>query len=490
MRTTFSGISIALRALQAQQVSLDVTGHNVANVNNPNFSHQEAIHVATRPYPTPTLGFTPSSGQVGTGVEISQIRRRRDDFVEIRLRQQLHSLHYWESLQEGLTQIELFFNEPSESGIHSALDLFWDSLQDLSREPEFEAVREVVVQRAQVLVEAIRNTREHLQEMRGSINRDIPLKVSEINSLAARLADLNVQIGKISATGSLPNDLMDARDALLEDLSRLVDIEVVPDHANMIAVTIGGASLVHRSSFYGLSINRVPYETEGYEKNEIFWTASGAPVEIRSGELGGLHQLRDVEVQGFMNDLDEWTLSLATAFNAIHREGYDLDGERDPESGDFFVFANQEESFAALNIRVNPQIAADVRLIRAAYSEEEAANNGEEKIGVGNGRNALRLAQLRFEPPAGLEATIGDSFNSIIASLGVVAQKSQKMVENEEVLAGHLADLRESVSGVSLDEEMANMIRFQHAYHAAARLMSAVDETLDVIINRLGLVGR
>ncbi len=110
MRTTFSGISIALRALQAQQLSLDVTGHNVANANNPHYSRQTALHAATKPYPTPMLGYTPpSTGQLGTGVQVSQINRMRDSFVDLRLRQQLHSFHYWDTLQDGLSQVELFF---------------------------------------------------------------------------------------------------------------------------------------------------------------------------------------------------------------------------------------------------------------------------------------------------------------------------------------------------------------------------------------------
>ncbi|MGB4513195.1 MAG: flagellar basal body protein, partial [Limnochordia bacterium] len=128
MRTTFSGIYIALRALQAQQTSLDITGHNVANANNPHYSRQVALHSATRPFPTPVMGYTPSNGQVGTGVEISQIVRMRDAFVDMRLRQQLQSRNYWATLEEGLRQVELFFNEPSENSIHYALDQLWDSL--------------------------------------------------------------------------------------------------------------------------------------------------------------------------------------------------------------------------------------------------------------------------------------------------------------------------------------------------------------------------
>ncbi|HKM43381.1 MAG TPA: flagellar hook-associated protein FlgK [Limnochordia bacterium] len=498
MRTTFSGLSIALRALQTQQVSLDITGHNVANVNNPNYSRQTALHSATKPYPAPMMGYTPSSGQLGTGVQISQINRMRDGFVDLRLRQQLHSKNYWSTMEEGLRQVELFFNEPTENGIHYALDQFWDSLQDLSREPDFASVREVVVQRAQVLVESITGTRENLQSLRENINGNIPLKISEVNSLAKRIADLNVQIGKISATGSLPNDLLDARDAMIEELSHLVDVEVVQDHANMVGVTIGGASLVHRGISYGLITSGVTIEGENYKMNEVRWATTGNPVQITSGEIAGLQHLRDHEIQDAINDLDQWTLDFAIKVNAIHEEGYDLGGNGgvDPDHPfRFFVFDNQpsdaaddpDMDYAALNIRVNSEIEENVAKIRA----------GSIPHAEGNGLNAIKLAELRTARVIELESggsgalvSIGDKFNSIISKLGVDTQQAIRMNENDTNLELHLRNLKDSVSGVSLDEEMANMIRFQHAYSAAARVMTTMDEALDTIINRLGIVGR
>lgn len=497
MRTTFSGISIALRGLQAQQLSLDVTGHNVANANNPNYSRQTALHAATKPYPTPMLAFTPTHGQLGTGVEVGQINRMRDGFVDLRLRQQLHDFHYWDTLRDGLSQVELFFNEPGENGIDHALDQFWDSLQDLSREPEFASVREVVVQRAQVLVEAIGATRGHLQSLRESVNGNIPLKVSEINSLGTRLAELNIQIGKISATGSLPNDLLDQRDALLEELSQLVDIEVVQDHAQMVGVTVGGASLVHRGTFYNLMSGSAAAEDQGYRRHGVFWAATGNEVIVESGELAGYLHLRDGEIQDALDGLDQWTYNFAAKFNEIHRGGFDLQGNgpaSDQGEPDFFLFEQQglapgePPPFAAMNIKVNENIAANTALIRASSVQHNE----------GNGQNALELARLRFERVIQTDGgggqstsiTIGDAFNALISKLGVNTQRAIKMSENEETLTEHLRNLKEATAGVSLDEEMANMIRFQHAYNAAARMMTAVDETLDTIINRLGVVGR
>lgn len=491
MRTTFSGIYIALRALQAQQVSLDITGHNVANANNPNYSRQTALHSATRPFPTPMMGYTPSNGQVGTGVEVSQIVRMRDSFVDLRLRQQLQNRNYWATLEEGLRQVELFFNEPSENSIHYALDQLWDSLQDLSRDPELLAVREVVVQRAQVLVEAIKTTRGHLQRLSENINENVPIKVEEVNTLAQRLADLNEEIGRVSATGAMPNDLLDARDALLEELSQLVDIEVVQDYGHMVTVTIGGATLVHRSTVHKLASKPVADPDAGYNKHEVIWQTTGDRVDIRTGELGGMLKLRDEVLQEIMDDLDQWTLDFVREFNAVHAAGYDLNDTQSDDTKDFFKI--DDEGSAALNIRVAEYligvdgVPGDVRLIRASSLE-----------GVkGNGDNALKLAKLRTEkvvsPPTnsnGAAVSIGDAFNAIISQIGVRAQEAIRMTENQVVLENHLINLKESISGVSLDEEMANMIRFQHAYSAAARMMTAVDEMLNIIINRLGIVGR
>jgi len=214
-------------------------------------------------------------------------------------------------------------------------------------------------------------------------------------------------------------------------------------------------------------------------------------VDIRTGELGGMLKLRDEVLQEIMDDLDQWTLDFVREFNAVHAAGYDLNDTQSDDTKDFFKI--DDEGSAALNIRVAEYligvdgVPGDVRLIRASSLE-----------GVkGNGDNALKLAKLRTEkvvsPPTnsnGAAVSIGDAFNAIISQIGVRAQEAIRMTENQVVLENHLINLKESISGVSLDEEMANMIRFQHAYSAAARMMTAVDEMLSIIINRLGIVGR
>lgn len=489
MRTSFTGIEIARRALQAQQRSLDIVGHNVANANTPGYSRQVAVHTSSQPYPIPQFTHNPSVGMVGTGVEIGQITRMRDQFVEMRLRQENHNLGYWQTLKDGLTQVELIFNEPSEHGIHQALNKFWDSLSELSRNPESDANRTVVLQTAEALAESIRHVRSQLGKQRDNMNTIAEIKVSEINTIAQQIADLNKQISKVVVAGYQANDLLDKRDELLQQLSQITNIEVVESESQQITVSISGATLVDRTRTYALETAK-NFDL-GYERVEVIWQGSNAPVHVTSGELYGLLVFRDGTdnfpgVQGYIDQLNEWTANFINTVNEIHRQGYDLDSN---PGQDFFVVdvlggtpdPVTKEHDPSLLIRVNitdpNQIAASNEL-----------HNGE--VVRGNGNIALQLASLRHTPYQPDQPKLSDSFNAIIAGLGVRAMEANVMVENGIALGDHLERLRESISGVNLDEEMADMIKFQHAYNAAARIMTAMDEALDTIINRMGAVGR
>ncbi len=486
MRTTFSGIEIARRALQAQQRSLDVVGHNVANANTPGYARQVAVHTASNPYSAPALQHNMANGQIGTGVQISQVTRMRDQFIETRLRQENHNYGYWKSMQEGLSQIELIFNEPSENNIHHALDMYWDSLQQVSKDPENESIRTVVLQRASVVAETIRHSRSQLGRLRDNMNGLVNVKVDEINSLAERIAQLNEQIGKVSSSGNNPNDLLDKRDELLQRLSEITNIEVMEDSTNMVMVSIGGATLVQRNQTTPLTVK---VSNEGiipqYERQEVVWSGMGTPVEITAGELGGILLFRDQEVQGFIEQLNDWTADLINAVNHIHQQGYSLNDL----PGTVFFVAEQPEDQGAIDLDDDPSLTIRLNIASPRDIAASAHQIAGETV-IGNGEIALELASLRYNPTRDRGITLADQFNSIISSLGVKSQEAQIMLDNEDVLVNHLKNLRESVSGVSLDEEMADMIRFQHSYSAAARIMTVMDEALDTIINRLGMVGR
>ncbi len=490
MRSTFAGLQMGLRALQAHQMGLNVTGHNIANANTDGYSRQRVNLVPSNPYTVPAFNKPLSPGQMGTGVQVAEIVRMRDDFIEMQLRLESQTTGYWQVLMDGYEQIEMIFNEPSDTGISTMLTDFWKAWQQLSLTPSDLAARAVVRQTGALLADAIRHTYTQLHRYREEVDYAIGVKVNRINYLAQQIADLNKQIVAVSVSGDRPNDLLDARDKLVRELAQITNIQVATDSKLQMHISISGSSLVQGSHASKLALKEEP---NGYK---VVWEATGVAATFNGGELRGLFELRDnILLNGYIAELNRFAKALIEEVNALHKEGYgynptaDNDGDTFPEGVDFFGFAENtlQTGKYAQDITLAKEILAEdgLKYIAAGYLEGAG-----DKI-PGNGDNALRIAKLLQEGRVDLlKSSIPDFFSSLIASLGVDSQESQRMVANQTVLLEHLQNRQESVSGVSLDEEMGNLIRFQHAYNAAARLITALDEDLVTVIERMGLVGR
>ncbi|MGI6034281.1 MAG: flagellar hook-associated protein FlgK [Limnochordia bacterium] len=467
MRSTFFGLEIGRRAIMAQRKALDVTGHNIANANTPGFSRQQAVFSATTPYPVPALQRGSGVGQLGTGVTVAEVERIRDAFTDQQIRQETQELGRWQTRRDLLSQVELVFNEPSDLGIREAMDLFWQSLQGLSQHPEDMSYRAVVRQRAMVLGDAFQDARRQLLVLRADVNQGAGVKVEEINAIAQQIASLNSQIGKVVAVGDVPNDLFDQRDLLLEQLAEIVNISVSERHQGMISVNVGGALLVEGTTAFAMTARP---RADDPELIEILWERNHQPVVVESGILRGMLDFRDGDIPDYVAKLDNLASVLIDSINQVHQQGFDLLGIK---GHDFFLGTD------AGTIEVNPSLEDLNRLAASA--------NGEK----GDGGNARAMAQLKHQLLFNNgTANPGEFFGSLIAALGVDGQQSQVRARNQEILVAHLKDRQEMVAGVSLDEEMTNLIRFQHAYNAAARVITAMDEAVDTIINRMGLVGR
>ncbi len=477
MRSTFFGLEIGRRGLQAQQRALDVTGHNVANANTPGFTRQEAVLTTTTPFPVPALNRPWGAAQVGTGVEISEIRRLRDQFLDLQVRHENKTLGYWEARRDALRKVEVILNEPSDSGLRAVFEQFWQALEELSKNPESLAARSVVRQRGMALAETFNHMDRQLRELQEDLNSAVEVKVKEINSLGSQIAALNQQILKIEVTGARANDLRDKRDVLLDQLAKLVNFQAHEDNRGLVNINIGGRPLVQGEEFYGLKTESDP-NNDGFLK--VLWEADGQPVQIEAGTLRGLIEMRDSFVREVRMKLDNLARALVTEVNSIHKNGYNLNGINNVN---FFDPAG----VTAAMIAVDDKIEADLNNIAAASPNSTPPPDYYE----GDGSNALKLAQLKQKPIDGLGGTtFEDYLRSAVGQLGVAAQEANRMVENQELLVSQLENNRQAVSGVSLDEEMVNMIRFQHAYNAAARVITTMDEMLDLIISRMGLVGR
>ncbi len=468
MRSTFFGLEIGRRGIQSQQKALDVTGHNIANANTEGYSRQRAIMEATTPMYYPGYNKPVGAGQIGTGVSVQEIKRVRDSFLDTQIRKEFASGGEWEYRNDILKKLETILNEPSESGLRTALDQFWGSIQTLSTRPEDRSVRANVRQLGIVLADTFNHMNRQLTDLQKDVDKTITIKVEEINVIAQQISDLNKQIVQVESSGDHSNDLRDRRDLLLDQLSQLARVGIQEDTTGAVTVSLGNGLLVTNQM-----ANKLTTQTDPLTGLHSVQWPDGTNISFTSGTMKGLFHSRDVIVESQLTQLNDLASQFISKFNTQHQSGFGLNSS----TGNSF-FAGTD--------------ASDMQVDAAIMSELDniAAAGGVLPVAPGNNTNALLLAALKHDTTAMGTSTFDDYYRGMAAQLGVDSQAAEKMVNNQQLVLSQLENQRQQISGVSLDEEMTSMIKFQHAYNAAARVVTSVDEMLDTIINRLGVVGR
>lgn len=480
MISGFFGLHLASKALSAHQRAMEMTGHNIANANTEGYSRQIVDYTASTPLPPIFSGKT--ALQLGSGVEISQIRRARNQFLDGQVRLQSWIEGYSSSKSEILSQIEDILNEPSDTGLSSTINAFFNAWQELTTNAESTAVRSNLVERARTMTYAFQDTARQLGKMQSDLNQSVEDIITEINSYTKQIAELNVKINEVTILNGNPNDLMDKRDLLIEKLSKLTDVQVVAGKNNQSNIFIYGKAIVREDQSVDLATQEEPVSTalDGITKLVfVRWSddLTGSNVNISSGELKGTLDSRDDVLVRYNGKLDVLVSTIVSEFNTQHQAGFGLDGST---TNDFF----DPVGTTALTFSISSVVNGDLRKIAAASAGG----------GPGDSSNALLMVQLKYltahlDPDIN-NSTYEDYYNGAIAALGVESSESQRINENQQFLLVQIEERRQATSGVSLDEEMANMIMYQRSYEAAARVVTAVDEMLDTIINRMGLVGR
>lgn len=469
MVSTFFGLEIGRKALQAQTTALDVTGHNIANANTEGYTRQRAIMTTPTPFAYPSFYKPVGAGQLGTGVNVEEVKRLRDSFIDSQIRKENSVTGEWENRKNTLDKLEVIINEPSESGLRTVLDQFWQSLQTLSIRPEDRSVRATVAQRGMAVADTFQHMDKQLADLQADINQSVDIKVAEVNNIASQVASLNEQIVAVEASGDHANDLRDKRDLLVDQLAQIVDITVIEDQFGSVALAIGSRSLVYGKISTQLTTVIAPL-TGFYD---VEW-ADGSAVNFNTGELQGLIYSRDTITQGVRDDLNLLATNYINEVNSQHFDGYGLDGIN---NRNFFGGTDASTIAVLADITTNlDHIAAAEGLILP--------------IAPGDNGNALKLAALKHDNTTMGTDTFDDYFRGMAAQLGVDGQAAGRMVDNQGLIISQLNTQQQQLSGVSLDEEMTNMIKFQHAYNAASRVVTSMDEMLDTIISRMGLVGR
>ncbi|MCU9612985.1 flagellar hook-associated protein FlgK [Caldibacillus lycopersici] len=518
MISTFHGLETAKRGLNAQNAALTTNGNNVANANTAGYTRQKVNTVQTQPL---TVGGMNQS-QIGTGVEVQSIQRVRDQFLDAEYRQENGQLGYYNSLSSSLSQVENILNDTQGNGLNSVMDKFWSSMQDLTTNPDNLGVRQVVAANGQMVAETINYYYHSISTVQEDIGKQITSKVDQINSLVSQIDQLNDQIAKVETTGQLPNNLYDQRDVLVDNLSSIVDIKVTSVVPNNYAKKTTGAeglyqieivqdngasyspqaTLIQVDRTTGNSIaNTVSVSGENGETNSLTSPITHLNVgesQITnmnfSGELGGLiesygYQTADGvsgQIPEILEKLNNLASAFANEFNAVHEQGFGLNGE----TGLAFFELGETGQPAAKVIKVNSDILNNPSLLAVASgtaSSEDFSNN----------ENAVKLTNLQTKNfseyvtnaslPANMQkGNISSYYSSIIGDIGVKVQGANSNLQTAQTLTELANNNRQSVNGVSLDEEMANLVMFQHAYNASARMVSVIDEMLDTIINGLG----
>jgi len=466
--STFFGFSIARRGMSAHQTALNVTAHNIANASTVGFSRQQAVFQATTPAGSATGNRGAGAGMLGTGVHIAEIRRVRDGFLDFQLRQQLSKQSNWQERNEALATVEMILMEPSDTGLSNVFERFWGSWQELSKNPTSGAVRAAVVETSATLASSLNSLAAQSEVILGDLNVKAEIAVVDINALSSQLAVLNEQIVTNLGAGLNPNDLMDRRDVLLDDLARIVDFRALEQPNGAINVAVGGRHLVQEG-------RSVPLQSSLVEGEMTATWPDGEHLAFSEGRLSGITAARSFISSEFLGRLNTLAAALHDSVNVVHALGQPLSAAVPPSAGaDFFYIPTAAAGQEARHIRINPDIVANHGLLRAAAPAP---------AGLADGSNALAIARLRNALMPSGTASLEGYFAGMVTDLGVEAQQAERIMLNQESLTNQLQNRREEAAGVSIDEELAFMVQFQHGYQASARLLATMDEVLQTIIN-------
>jgi flagellar hook-associated protein 1 FlgK len=404
---------------------------------------------------------------MGTGVMMESVYRYSMNFTDARYRDEIKETARWDTEAKLLSMVESSMSETSVDSISTRLDEYWGSWQALAADPEDPALRLDVMSKGEALANSFNSRALRLENIRLDQNMAIVERVQDVNEMAVQIAALNKQISQVQATGGTPNDLLDKRDLILDELSRIAGATSYEQENGHVNVSIGGHFLTIGTTPY-----RITTTTNAENLVELQWE-DGATFQSLQGELLGLFHGRDETIVDQITRLDELASALVTNVNALHSTAYGMNNET---GYDFF----ESSGTTALSMRFNStQITVD-RV--ATGSAADAPGDGNLAKQIAAIQNALLFH--------GGTATIKQVNNERIGSLALEVQRTKNLATDHGIVKEALNTQREEIAGVNLNEEAANMVKYQMAYNAAARLMTTIDEMLDRVINNMGLVGR
>jgi len=461
MSNIYGLLSIGQSALLTQQKAIDITGNNIANVNTPGYSRQR-LNIKQNS-PVRMDGQTMSTGVTAdTGIQ-----RFYDQFLGAQLNGENENLGRWEAQNQALERAELMFDDSEGNGLSSAMGAFWNAWQDLSNNPSGVAERTSLTSAGQYLATAFNQTYNNLRDLQGDIDTHVATIVSNVNDMADRIAELNRKVSQVEVTGHNANDFRDERDQLVLELSKLIDIQSFEDGDGNINVSVGnGKPLVDGTATWDLTT------ADNGGVQDVYWQAGdGSTVDITgqidSGELKGWIYSRDTSIEDYLTRLDTLSANMISEVNTLHAAGTTLDSVT-TTGVNFFT------GTGAVNMAVNSAIEGNSDLIAAASAGEGLP---------GGNSTAIAIANLQTSATMPGSSTFDAYYNSLVGQVGADVQTTDFNQNHQQTMVENLKEYRQEVSGVSLDEEMVNLIQFQQAYSAAAKLITTADEMVDTLLS-------
>ncbi len=459
MSSLFGTMSVALQSLLTQQGAMEVVANNIANANTPGYSREVPILEESPP-------ILSGNTMVGTGVTLQSVQSVRDNILDLRIDQETSQQSSLNSYVDSMNQVQALFNETQGTGIQTDLSNFFNSFQSLATDPTSSSLRQAAIIAGQDLAGAFSQTSDNLSTIQQGLDQSVVQTVQQVNQLTAQVANLNQQIQMVSNSGDNPGSLEDQRDEALTNLSNLIDTAVVYANNGTVSVTTtNGALLVsgNQSDALTTQINSAT------GMNDVYAQGTDITSTIAGGQLQGLISARDSGIPSAQSSLDNLAAGLISAVNRQQKAGYDLNGA---QGTDFFT------PFTPTTPGSNAGAAATMTVALTNPDQVAASSDGTQ----GDNGNATALADLQNASIVSGQ-TAGDYYSNLIDRVGNDVSNATSEQEAVGLVLQQLTNQQQSISGVSLDEEATNLITYQQAYEAAARVISTVDELNEATID-------
>lgn len=500
----FYGLEIARKGLTASQKGLEVSGHNIANASTPGYSRQRLSLNAVEP-PTGYMKYSNGAkGRVGGGVNIITVDQIRNPFLDRQFRNEETRLNYYSGKADGLAYVEALFDELNNANLSDSIADFRASISEVAKDPTNREFRTNMLQNAIKMTETFQHYSNQLIDKQAEQNSQVSVLAGQVNDLSRSISDLNLQIASFELSGQKANDLRDQRNLYLDELSGLTDISYSYDNNDYLTVKIGSDELLSHGNYTKI-IAEPDAGNEALDPTApgllaLRWddgTGTGASdVVMSGGKIKAILDMRDgnttdnLGIPWVLNQLNDLASTMAIQFNDIHESGWTLPNDGDPSETGIKFFAEPDEALpnhgvTAGNFAVSDDIKNNVFLIAASSEAVDPAIYNQ-----GNSGNMDKMSAFFDKVDVPVIGSVSGFLKGILGNIAVEASQANNMLSSQNVLRDSISLQRESVSGVSLDEEMTNIIKFQHSYAAASRMITAIDQNLDVLINKTGLVGR